>query len=176
MPEMTATITPPSAPLMNSGNADVRPEPDDIPDPAVPPAVQEALSPPLPDEERFGEHEALLHGFCVHLQGRLEQHMRQYAKDALGCIEEMHAYLKRDLDIKKEKIWHAETALDQLMAKVVTDGVQVRQDPYHLVVQATSPEGYGITIQIAKPDASALLAEVPQVLGWLASNHYTRTL
>jgi hypothetical protein len=177
MPEMVATITPPSAPMMNSGTPDMtvtsaRPEPDDIPESAVPPALQAVLTPPAP--EMFGEHEALLRGFCQHLQGRLEQHLRPYIKDAFTCIEDMHAYLKHQLEIEKEKIRHAETALDKLVTKVVTDGVQVRHDPYQLVVQAVSPEGYGITIQIAKTDAGALLAELPQVLGWLTSNHYTR--
>lgn len=143
-------------------------EPLDIPEPTLPPGVVAAVTP----TPAWSEHEVLLQGALQHLQGKLNTWLHDTGKDAMACVEDMHAYIKRQIDIDRDAVRHAESAMDALVANVVSSGITVRQDPYQLAIEAVSPQGFPVTLTIRKATADELISDLDSVVGWLADNGY----
>lgn len=165
------TIAPPSAPLLGTPPEPVRPEPDDIPEPVTPPAVVAAVTP----TPAWLDHEALLQGFMQHFQSKVTAWLTDTGKDAMACVEDMHAYIKRQIELDHDKVTHAETALDKLITQALTQGLPLRSDPYELQVEAVSPHGYPLRVIVRKASAEELLTELPDVMDWLAAHQYEAT-
>jgi exodeoxyribonuclease-5 len=173
-PTKQEKLAPPSTPMLGMTPTPTVPDvADDIADPKVPATLTDALrqEPALPD--KFGEHEALLQGFCQHFQRRFDAALAQSGKDAMRCLEDMHGYIKRQLEMDQEKIRHAETALDQLLTKIAAGGIALRHDPYEASIQAMSPQGFRVTVAIKKGDPEDLIDKLPALIGWLAESGYT---
>jgi exodeoxyribonuclease V len=171
------TIAPPSSPLLGQVEPATpltlepdpfEPEPDDIPPVKTPQAVVDAITPTA----EWLNHEALLQGFMQHFQGKIEPWLRDTCKEAMSCIEDMQGYTKRLVEVDQEKLRQAETALEQRLGTTAPQERQVRHDPYEIHVEALSPQGYPVSITVRKASAEELLVELPDVLGWLAENHY----
>jgi hypothetical protein len=185
MPEM---IAPPSAPMLT-----LDPDPtDDIHDPAVPEPLTQALQkpqerpqePPAPPD--WQQHESLLQGFLGLLQGRLK-----------GWIEDEHKALqsaRATCDLEHQRLCqaleavttlaqqavttsqhtneHAQYSLADAFARLQERGVQLHHDPYTAKVTALSPQGFPITVHIAKHHVDELIGALPALMGWLAQEEY----
>ena len=147
----------------------VTPEPDDIEDPQMPQETLAAITPP----PTWQEHQALLQGFLGALMPKMEEHIHQYTRDAMQCIEDMHGFMKQQLAVEKEKIQHTETVLDRLVTQVATQGLQVHQDPYEIMVRAMSPGGFFVAFTLRKATVEAVMDELPAMLAWLTEQRYT---
>jgi exodeoxyribonuclease-5 len=173
---------------------------DDISDPAVPLTLTETLreatvhppgdtqAPDAPPETsapsvpspgareelpaRFGEHEALLQAFAQHVLKHVDTALVETTREAGKTVHAMYDYVESLITTDKERLRHMETLLDQLVAKVVAEGILVRRDPYQLTVQAVSPHGYPVTMQIAQGSPEDLLEELGNVTDWLTANDY----
>jgi hypothetical protein len=168
----------------------LEPDPhEDIPDPPLPTVVEQAVqntsqeAAPAPE---WQQHEALLQGFLGLLQGRLK-----------AWIEDEHKALqtaRATCDLEHQRLCQALEAVTKLAQQAVTTsqqtnehawyslgdslktlqerGMQLRLDPYQATVQALSPHGFPVTIQVAKSDVSELIGALPALTGWLAQEHY----
>jgi hypothetical protein len=187
-------IAPPSAPLLTQTPA-LTLEPDhsdDIQDPAVPESLvqvlQEAQQAPHPDTPTpaWQQHEALLQGFLGLVQGRLqawiaEEHKALQAARAVCDLE--HQRLCQGLEAVTRLAQHAVTTAQQVnehaqyslsdaVLKLQERGVQLHHDPYSADVQALSPQGFPVTIHVAKHEVSELIGALPALTGWLAQEGY----
>ena len=156
---------------------------DDILDPAVPLELQNACK---DDEDttqesivatpatstQFGEHEALLQGFCQHLLRKFDEGVQALHKELTKPVDEIYGFVHQQLQIQREKAQHAETYLDTLTTKAVDQGLQLRHDPYTVTVQTLSPQGFAITLGLAKQNKGELVEELGAMVQWLAHNGY----
>jgi hypothetical protein len=165
--------------LTSTGGPQTPQEPsDDIPDPEVPPALLKAvtgtLEPSAAIPERFGEHQALLQGFCQVLQGKIHEALYTELKDHTAALEAsyqaVHAWAEKLVQANE----HAQYQLSAALTQLQEHGLGLRSDPYTASVTARSPEGFGVTITLAKADASDLTSALPALLAWLAQSRYTR--
>lgn len=62
---------------------------------------------------------------------------------------------------------HASYQLSDALLKWQEHGLQVRGDAYKLRVQAVSPQGLPVVIEVAKPDAPQLVEGLEALLAWL---------
>jgi YspA, cpYpsA-related SLOG family len=177
-PEMT--VTPPDdSPVPHLGDTDI---PDDIPDPSVPDARTAALeapsaqanapSPPEAPEPVWKQHEALLQGFLGHLLHRLDAELISNGKDLLRTIDAMGQSCKTWMEAFSGHSEHAEYQLANMIERLVIHGIQLRQDPYQVEVQALSPQGYPITLRLAKQSTAELVESLPAVLAWFEQSGY----
>ena len=171
-------LAPPSTPMVQRAEK----EPEDIGDPDVPETLLTSLTTPgatqAPDPtntppQEFNAHEALLRGFCGHLQKRIATDIYPSLKDACQAVEDTWAYAKRSLDLQTEKLQHAETLLDQLATKAVQQGIQLRHDPYTMTIRARSMQGFEVTFQAVKTTSDELFDVLPGLLAWLEKQGYT---
>lgn len=144
------------------------PEPDDIPDPVVPASASPTL-PAVPDIQLY---EALLQGFCQHLQRRLDNDVMDHHRGVMRALDSVCQTVKSWMEGMAQGNEHAQYQLSDALLKLQQQGLQLRHDPYTVDVQATSPHGYPVTFHIAKSTAPELLAELPDVVAWLANNSY----
>jgi hypothetical protein len=155
---------------------------DDISDPAVPLRLQEALHPPPPPPppapdpavppDRFGEHEALLQGFLQYFTTRFDDAVTTSVKEITKTVDGIYEFVHQQMQIQREKAQSAETLLDTLTTKAVTQGIQLRQDPYTVTVQALSPQGFPVALTLAKHDSEAVVEELEALTQWLAQHGY----
>ena len=168
---------------------------DDITDPTVPLPLQEALAAttlpqeatqadaatsgtagppalPLSLPERFGAHEAIFQAALAHLMHKFDEAVGASAKDLTKGADEVYSFVHHQLQIQREKAQQAETYLDTLTTKAVTQGIQLRHDPYTVTVQSLSPQGFPVTLHLAKQDKGALVDELEKLVQWLAQHGY----
>lgn len=156
----------------------VPPVPDDIPDPLVPPAVLEAARaavvpgdvPALTPDLKV--YEALLHGFCQHLQQRLDTGMLEQHKQAMRVLDSVTSAVKDWIEGKCLQSDHASYQLSGILEKLIAQGVQLRQDPYEARVQARSPQGFVVQMQVRKTSGDELVAALPLLLAWMQAQGY----
>ena len=137
--------------------------------------VPEIASFPQPHEEapgRFGEHEAILQAFCTHLLQRFDTAVNASVKDLSKGADEIYGFVHQQLQIQREKAQHAETYLDTLTTQAVTQGIQLRSDPYSVTVQTMSPQGFPVTLALHKQDKGELVEELGNMVQWLAQHGY----
>lgn len=199
MPLMTPTptptpdpMTPPSAPLMNNGMPQpssapqvASNEPDDIPDPVVPPDVlavlaqaQQMAQPEAggPQDATWRAHEALLSGFCQALQGQMA---RLLTDEAIRLSKQFDETITRVMDYVKGRLEgneHAEYSLAAALAQVQDKGLTLSQataTPYTAVVEARTPHGFPLRLTIEKGTSGELIEELGRLEGWLVTNGYT---
>jgi exodeoxyribonuclease V len=159
----------------------LEPEPDDIPDPVVPVTLQDTLKnapgstqgpPGLPAVPDIALYEALLHGFCQHLQRRLDNDVMDHHRGVMRALDSVCQTVKTWIEGTTQANEHAQYQLSDALLKLPQQGLRLRHDPYTVDVQAVSPQGYPITFHLAKDTAPELLAELPDVVAWLANNQY----
>jgi YspA, cpYpsA-related SLOG family len=177
MPEMT--VTPPEdSPVPQLPDTNV---PDDIPEPSLPDTLTATLDaqdaagdmpapPPAPDWQR---HEALLQGFLGHLLHRLDAELISNGKDLLRTIDAMGQSVKTWVEAFSGHSEHAEYQLANMIERLMIHGMQLRQDPYQVEVQALSPQGYTVTLRLAKQTTPDLIESLPALLTWLEQQGYT---
>jgi len=173
MPDMTAKQPeqqplPPPAPPYDDGTPDIL-------DPAVPPEALEALRPPVapvPLPALVLQHEALLQGFCTALQERLSHWILDHHKNMERVLDVTYAACKSRLEAIGTQNEHATYSMADALAKLQEKGIQVTTNPYQAKVLATSPQGFGVEIMVAKQDAGSLMEAVTGITGWLAGNEY----
>src|SRR5215470_9573672 len=163
-PEM---IAPPSAPMLT-----LAPDPqDDIQDPAVPETLaqtlQEAQHAPHPETPTpaWQQHEALLQGFCQHLQHQITVFLVQETKGLFQTFDAMALTMRDCLAKVTESNEHATYQLANTLAQVQEHGLPLRHDPYVATVSAISQHGFPVTIQVAKQDVSDLISALPALTG-----------
>ena len=167
MPTMTATdqIAPPSAPLVSA--VPPAPEPDDIPDPDVPAAIGD--TPPAgPMSAQWREHEALLHGFTAQIQ----RWMLDYHKQMMACVEATLEPVRQVLRQDASDNEHASYALADALLKMQEQGIRVQTSPYIATVHATTPQGYGLDLQIQKTAPQELVDAVTSLVAWLEQSGF----
>ena len=175
---------------------------DDILDPAVPLALQEALhtaqdapgatkaagtdsAMPAPSRpsttppERFGEHEAILQAFCTHLLKRFDTAVETSVKEMTKGVDEIYGFVHHQFEVQREqaqlqkdKAQQAETFLRTWTTSVVEQGIQLHHDPYSVTVQTLSPQGFPVTLALHKQDKGALVDELGALVQWLAHHGY----
>jgi hypothetical protein len=156
-------------------SASAPPEPDDIADPEVPATTVQAItadvgaSTPPPPTAEFNAHEALLQGFCQHLQKLLERNVLEHHKHVIEALNSVCDTVRRWSEGTLHVNEHAAYQLSDALLKLHQDGLQVRHAPYEATVHGQTPAGVGITITVRKQDCNALIDEVSEVEGWLAA-------
>jgi hypothetical protein len=149
-------------------------DPADILDPAVPP---EALEPPpavgAPAEpSSVHAYDALLHGFCTALQGKLHAWLLEESTTFDRHLDKMLVFLKDWGEQTGKANEHACYQLSDALAKLCEHGLGSLGAPYQATIQAISPAGFPITLQLAKQDPVALVGALESVHQWLASAQY----
>ena len=171
MPTDQAILAPPSAPMLTSAS---KPEPDDVIDPSVPVGTLEPLPPAKPATlpDGFGAHEALLQGFCQHLQSRLHQWLmdehRQLTQGMDVTMSGIRDYAQKVLQCNE----HAEYQLASALAKLQEEGLPLLSPPYQAVLRAQTPAGYAITLTLTKSTSGALVEELGRLEGWMQAHGY----
>jgi hypothetical protein len=172
------TLEEPDAPSTSAPAADPPPvaaEPDDIVDPAVPPAVLAAAQtpalPPLAPE--WHAHETLLQGFCQHLMHRFDADMLSNGKQLMQTFQVMADAMQRWIEGHVQANEHSQYQLSDALLKLQERGLVVVQNPYQATVAVRSPQGYPVTVQLAKRDAGELLDALQVLLPWLQAQHYS---
>jgi hypothetical protein len=156
-------------------------EPDDIADPVVPPAILAAVQAPAPEPPpplppptpEWHAHETLLQGFCQHLLRRLDAEIVGNGKELMRSIDAMCMAMKGWIEGQLQHNEHAHYQLSNALAQLQERGLVVVQNPYHATVQVRSPQGYPVTLQLAKRDAGELLDALQTLLPWLQAQHFT---
>jgi hypothetical protein len=164
----------------------VTPEPEDVLDPVVPETLTKALrksrsaekvpetAPPadaLP--ERFGEHEALLRAFAQHVLNHVDAALNDSTREANTAVNDLYSYVKSLIQTDQERLRHAETLLDTLTTKALTEGLTLRSTPtQQLTIQTVSPQGFPVSFQLAKASIGELIAELPLATDWLSQHGY----
>lgn len=162
------------------------PELDDVPDPIVPPGAVAPLpnpvTPPavldtahaaLQSAQRYGEHNALLHGFCQALSKQVQAEVIDQSKAVLNVITAIYERTTTAVAKLAEANDHASYQLSSALAALQERGVQVTGSPYTATVAAISPDGYLVTLRIEKSDAGALVEELGRLAPWMASQGYS---
>ena len=93
-------------------------------------------------------------------------------KGVLQAFDAMAVTMRSCLDKVAEQNEHALYQWSDAVLKLHEHGLQLRHDPYQIRVQALSPQGFPVIIQVAKGDAGALVEAVPMLMGWLAQEGY----
>jgi hypothetical protein len=152
------------------------PEPDDIPDPVVPPASLLLTQPPETTHgtaERFGEHEALLQGFCQVLQKRLLDGAVEQTNSIMRTFDAMFDSTSKSVTKLAEANEHSQYQLGAALTQLQEKGVQVTGHPYQATVQCLTPQGLPLTITMHKGTAEDLIGAMQGLAGWLQANGYT---
>lgn len=195
--ERKPKVAPPSAPMLQ----DIPPQPDDIADPPVPADVKIAVEAPSSPQEPHRGKEAVgdqgqtdspslrpeWRQFEPMLQGMLSYVGQKLAAEQERALQEVKARY-REFDASIAATWtllqklveqasqqneHAQYQLADALLKLQEKGVQLRHDPYTATVQAVSPEGFPVTITLAKGDTGELCSSLPCLMEWLQHSGYT---
>jgi len=161
--------------------AEGRPEPDDIPEPETPPETlqdgpgdtTDSTGPTTPPGSTFAEHEALLKGFCDYLQKRITTAAIDQYKDGAKAVDDLCSYMKGWADMLLAKMPDATRQLGETFDKLAQHGLKLQHDPYTATVQTVSPEGFPVSITLAKQDTGALISALPILTAWLREHGYT---
>jgi exodeoxyribonuclease-5 len=171
-PEQAALLATPD-PLREDSPLLASPVPDveDIPEPVLPDAIlTDIANPPPPTLSPLREDWLpMLQGFCQHLQHRLEDGVAEMNRQLLQTMDACCLSLKNMRDLAVEHNEHAQYQLSDALLKLHEQGLQLRQDPYQASVRAVSPQGFEVTLTLAKPDREALTTALPLVLEWMAA-------
>lgn len=168
MPRMTTKPEPAAtAPLVLNTDPDGL---DDIPDPAVPPAVMEAL-----DTERPIDDPAPAEDPPAYLDlSTLEHKILMVADSALFKLSEHGATLFKHLDngfsaaIGRLDVNRA--ALDALTQAVAQHRPLV---PYSATVSTVTPSGYPVSFTVQESSQAAFLEALGGLLGWVKAQGFS---
>jgi len=184
MPEMTAPNAPEDSPVPMLDDS-----PEDIADPAVPETLIQAmeedarktaqnapeatLTPNVtpdtsgPADASWREHEALLHGFLTYLMSRLNEEVLQQSKDIMDVIKGAVRFIDEAAQRRDSASENALKLLSDGLAKLPSQGLQLHHDPYEATVEALSPEGFVVRLQIRKQSPAELTQALPGLTQWL---------
>lgn len=182
--------TPPTTTPPETAWPSLHPVLDDIADPVVPASVTtpplpsdlqaeiaQAIAPPgIPHEQSpatFGEHQALLYGFCQALQGEMAKWMTEQQLSTGRVVEMIFANCKEHVATLATANEHSQYQLANALTQLQERGLVLIQNPYVADVTAMSPQGFPVTLHVVKTDVASFIAEIQEVTGWLASNSFT---
>ena len=114
----------------------------------------------------------MLHGFCEALQGRLSAWMRDVSFSQQSTQEVLLDFLKSWAEKQCMANEHAHYQLSTALAGLQEHGLGSLGAPYGASVRAISPQGFPVTLTVAKHDAGALMETLGQMLPWLRSQQY----
>ena len=117
-------------------------------------------------------HEALLLGFTEALQRRLHEGLLEDHSAITRTLDGVLAAMKGAIETLGASHAQVVSQLSTALATLQERGLSVVQNPYHATVQAVSPEGYPVSIAIAKRDGSELTTALTSLVGWLAKQGY----
>ena len=149
---------------------------DDIPDPPVPHTVaqalheQKTLRESLP--EHFGEHEALLQGFCQHLQTRLTQFLLEEHTGVLKNLDVLAHAMRTWGETVSQQNEHAQYSLSDSLMKLQEHGLVLVDSPYQARLQVRTPGGYPLTLTVTRATSGALIEELGRLEPWLQTHGY----
>ena len=193
MPIMTATdrekTTAPALDPVSGTTPDPSPL-DDILDPVVPPetlqdAPESTQAPSTAPESSptpaspYGATEAMLHGFCEALQGRLSKWLHETQSSMDHTNERVLVFLKEWIEKVSQGNEHAAYQFSDALLKLQGQGLNT-QPPYAAQIHAVAPQGFPVVISIAKqapftpegaPDVG-LMQALPALLAWLQEQGY----
>jgi hypothetical protein len=143
-------------------------EPDDIPDPEMPPdvAATEATQSELPSSYA---HDAILQAFCT----RVQAWMLDYHKSMMACLEATLEPVRQCLTQAAAGNEHAQYQLSDALLKMQEHGIKVQTAPYVATVHATSPQGYVLDLTIQKASAPEVVEALTALLSWLSESGFT---
>ena len=169
---------------------------DDIPDPRVPENVlsmptaavidastvgmsitpsqfphisgQDAAAPP----DAWHAHEVLLLGFTQALQRKLHEGLLEDHSAITRTLDGVLAAMKGAIETLGTSHAQVVSQLSTALATLQERGLSVVQNPYQATVQAVSPEGYPVSIAIAKREGSELTTALTGLVGWMAQQGY----
>jgi hypothetical protein len=138
---------------------------------------QPSSRPPTPE---WAAHEALLQGFCQALQKKLTAFLVDESQGMLKTLDALMAGIQRWTDAValyqtavQQHDLQAQSQVHAALRLLQEQGLQLRHDPYTATVQALSPSGFPVTIQVAKGQAGELCQAVENLTAWLADTNYT---
>src|SRR5262249_16579976 len=120
----------------------------------------------------WAQHEALLQGFCQHLQHQITIFLVQETKGLFQTFDAMAMTMRDCLTKVTDSNEHATYQLTNALTQEQEHGLNLRHDPYQVQVKALSPHGFPVTIQVAKGDVSELINALPALTGWLTQEGY----
>jgi exodeoxyribonuclease-5 len=153
----------------------VTPEPDDIPEPAVPEAVLATVIPPSHQDAPspvWAQHEALLQGFCQLLQHRVHTILSDEHKGIMDVLGTTLEAVRKWSESFTEQNEHATYQLASTLTQLQERGLALRHDPYVATVSAVSQQGFPVRITLAKNETADLIAALPLLLAWLQEQGY----
>lgn len=150
------------------------PVPDDIPEPATPATVLAEATPATAPGAActFGEHEALLHGFCQALQTRIMTDVIDQSKGVLRVLDAVYERTTMAVTKLAEQNEHAQYSLADALHKLQSQGLIVMQNPYKATVKAQSPKGFAVTLEVVKQAPEELITAIDGMTQWLATQGY----
>ena len=146
---------------------------DDIADPPIPSTVVAALAAEMSPADRFGEHEALLHGFCQVLQRRVEAGLFEYHKGIFETVDALCTVVRKWGETTLHQEGQTASQVSTAFAQLQQHGLTVVQNPYQATIQVVSVQGYPLALTVAKRDAGDLIEALTNLLPWLHSQGYT---
>ena len=117
-------------------------------------------------------HEALLLGFTEALQRKLHEGLLEDHSAITRTLDGVLAAMKGAIETLGASHDQVASQLSTALATLQERGLSVVQNPYQATVQAVSPEGYPVSIAIAKRDGSELTTALTSLVGWLAKQGY----
>lgn len=176
-----------SAPAPTTKTGPPPPEPDDIPEHPVPPTLLAAVTapspvpstpatsdaPPAPVSTEWAQHEALLSGFLQYLQGKMHAWLMEEHRTLTAGMDTTMAGIRDYAQGVLQGNEHAAYQLSNALLKLQEQGLPLRHDPYVVHVQARSPQGFVVTIDVSKASVDELVTALPVLLGWLTQNQFT---
>jgi exodeoxyribonuclease V len=151
---------------------DTLPQDDDVADPVVPAAVLTPAPQALPATvPRLSEDLLpMAQGFCQYLQATLDKWlMEEHSKLLRGAndsLVEMRDFAKGLLHANGD----SQAALATVLSHV---GQGLMVNPYKATMQAVSPAGYVVTIEVVKRDGGELVSAIEGMQEYLQEMRYT---
>jgi exodeoxyribonuclease-5 len=136
-------------------------------------AIHESLQRALADQALFQGHEALLQGFCQHLQRHLETNVLEHHKHVMATLDAVCDTVRKWGETALQANEHSQYQLSDALLKVGEQGLALRHDPYTVRVEAMNQAGFAIAIQVAKSDPDELTAALLNLLAWLVENGFS---
>lgn len=151
---------------------------DDIADPSVPGPLAMALA-FTSTETPAGVVQTLDALQAVQLMGQTAQKhfddLTEQGKAVLRTVDSTWQVISRLCETVRTESGPALPHLVALLESLQEHGITLyhRPMPYTVTVQAVSPQGYHVSIQLHKAQTSEVIDELTRVLDWLHSQKYT---
>ena len=93
-------------------------------------------------------------------------------KEMTKGADEMYSFVHHQLQTPTGESAASRNVLDTLTTKAVDAGDPTAAGPVYRQVQSLSPQGFPVTLHLAKQDKGALVDELRKLVQWLAQHGY----